>query len=109
MAKATTRVHLLAKELGVKSKFIVEKCQAEGLDFVKNHMATISMGLAATIREWFSEGEHSTTMETAGRVDLKKARVKRPKKKVAKKKKSVKKSAVVKAGESVVAEADGAV
>ncbi len=80
MAKATTRVHLLAKELSVKSKSIVEKCQAEGLD-IKNHMSTISAGLAATIREWFSEGEHATAVETATRVDLKKVRVKRPKKK----------------------------
>ena len=76
MAKATTRVHLLAKELGVNSKAIVEKCQAEGLD-IKNHMSTISAGLAATIREWFSEGEHTTTVETAKRVDLKKVRVKK--------------------------------
>ena len=79
MAK-TTRVHILAKELGVKSKAIVEKCQAEGLD-IKNHMSTISVGLAATIREWFSEGEHATTVETAQRVDLKKVRVKKKAKK----------------------------
>ena len=33
MAKSsTTRVHILAKDLGVKSKAIVEKCQAEELD-----------------------------------------------------------------------------
>ena len=76
---ATTRVHLLAKELGVKSKAIIDKCQAEGLD-IKNHMSTISAGLAATIREWFSEGDHKTTVETAARVDLKKARVKKKKK-----------------------------
>ena len=56
MAKST-RVHLLAKELSVKSKAIIEKCQAEGLDQIKNHMSTISVGLAATIREWFSEGD----------------------------------------------------
>ncbi|MBL7215424.1 MAG: translation initiation factor IF-2 [Phycisphaerae bacterium] len=80
MAKATTRVHLLAKELGVKSKAIIEKCQAENLDQIKNHMSTISAGLAATIREWFSEGEHATTVEVSKRVDLKKVRVKRKKK-----------------------------
>lgn len=80
MAKATTRVHLLAKELGVNSKAIINKCQAEGLDQVKNHMSTISAGLAATIREWFSEGEHATTVEVSKRVDLKKVRVKRKKK-----------------------------
>lgn len=81
---AATRVHILAKELNVKSKAIVEKCQAEGLD-VKNHMSTISAGLAATIREWFSEGEHTTTVETAERVDLKKVKLKKKTKKKTKK------------------------
>ncbi len=73
---ATTRVYILARELGVKSSAIVKKCQDEGLD-VRNHMATISAGLAATIREWFSEGENVTTVETADKVDLEEVRVKR--------------------------------
>ena len=75
---ATTRVYILAKELGVKSTAIVKKCQDEGLD-VKNHMSTISAGLAATIREWFSEGENITTVETAEKVDLKKVRIRKKK------------------------------
>ena len=75
---AATRVYILAKELSVKSSAIVKKCQDEGLD-VKNHMSAISAGLAATIREWFSEGENVTTVETASKVDLEKVRVrKRP-------------------------------
>ncbi|MGA2914491.1 MAG: translation initiation factor IF-2 [Sedimentisphaerales bacterium] len=78
---AITRVHLLAKELGVKSKTIIDKCRAEGLD-IENHMSTISAGLAATIREWFSEGEHKTSVETAEIVDLKKVRIKKKKKPV---------------------------
>ena len=73
---AVTRVYILAKELGVKSTAIVKKCQDEGLD-VKNHMSAISAGLAATIREWFSEGENITTVEVAKKVDLKKARIKK--------------------------------
>jgi translation initiation factor IF-2 len=73
---ATTRVYILARDLGVKSAAIVKKCQDEGLD-VKNHMATISAGLAATIREWFSEGENVTTVETAEKVDLDEVRVRR--------------------------------
>ena len=73
---ATTRVYILAKELGVNSSAIVKKCQDENLD-VKNHMSTISAGLAATIREWFTEGENITTVETAKKVDLKKVRVKK--------------------------------
>lgn len=74
MAKAVTKVYLLAKELGVKSQAIVEKCKAEGLD-VKTHMSPLTAGQAATIREWFSEGEHTTAVETAAPVDLKKVRV----------------------------------
>ncbi len=77
---AVTRVHILAKELGVKSKAIVEKCQAEGLDVIQNHMSTVSAGLAATIKEWFSgDQSHSTAIETAEPVDLKKVRVKKTK------------------------------
>ncbi len=72
----------MAKELAVKSSSIVKKCQDEELD-VKNHMSTISAGLAETIREWFSEGKNITTVETAKKVDLKKVRIK---KKVKKKK-----------------------
>ncbi|HUT28224.1 MAG TPA: translation initiation factor IF-2 [Sedimentisphaerales bacterium] len=73
---AATRVYILARELDVKSAAIVEKCQAEGLD-VNNHMSVISAGLAATIREWFSEGENITTVETAKKVDLKKVKIKK--------------------------------
>ncbi len=78
---AATRVYILAKELGVKSTAIVEKCHDEGLD-VKNHMSAISAGLAATIREWFSEGDNVTTIEMTERVDLGKVRLKKtPKRK----------------------------
>jgi len=79
----TTRVYLLAKELGVESKAIVKKCQAEGLTDIKDHMAVLSVGLAATIREWFSEGEHTTAVEEAAKVDLEKVRVRKPRKKAA--------------------------
>ena len=76
------RVHILAKELGVSSKGILDKCRAEGLD-VKNHMTVLSAGLEATIREWFSEGDHQTTEEVTERVDLGKVRAKRRRKKAA--------------------------
>jgi len=66
------RVHNLAKELNVTSKAILQKCKAEGIP-LKNHMSTLSAGLEATVREWFSEGAHSTVVETAGRIDLDKA------------------------------------
>ncbi|MCJ7777177.1 MAG: translation initiation factor IF-2 N-terminal domain-containing protein, partial [Sedimentisphaerales bacterium] len=73
---ATTRVYILANELGVKSSAIIKKCRDEGLD-VKNHMSVISAGLAATIREWFSEGSNITTVEMAEKVDLSKVRIKK--------------------------------
>lgn len=69
----TLRVHNLAKELGVESKEIVAKCAAEGIE-LKNHMAVISLGLAESIREWFSAGEDVTTVEVAAPVDLAKVR-----------------------------------
>jgi len=74
------RVHTLAKELGVSSKAIIDKCHAEGIE-LKNHMATISVGLAESIREWFSSGGDVTSVEETARVDLTKA--KRPARKAA--------------------------
>lgn len=68
------RVHILAKDLNVPSKLIIDKCKAEGIDSVKNHMSTLSAGLHATIVEWFSDGKHDTTVETSDRVDLTRAR-----------------------------------
>jgi translation initiation factor IF-2 len=70
----------MATELNVKSKAIIDKCKAEGLENITNHMSTISAGLAATIREWFTEGEHSTAVESSEKVDLEKVRVKRKRK-----------------------------
>ncbi len=68
-----TRVFELARELGVKSKTILEKCRAEGLE-IKNHMATLSAGLEATVREWFSADSPHTAIETTEHVDLEKAK-----------------------------------
>jgi len=69
------RVHILAKELNVPSKTIIDKCRAEGIDSVKNHMSTLSAGLHATIVEWFSEGSGGSALETARKVDLEKVRI----------------------------------
>lgn len=77
------RVHILAKELRVPSKTIIEKCRAEGVDSVKNHMSTLSAGLHATISEWFSESEEGSALETSRKVDLKKVRIARKPKKIA--------------------------
>jgi translation initiation factor IF-2 len=65
----------LAKELGVTSKAVLDKCRAEEID-LKNHMAVLSAGLEATIREWFTEGAVSNAVETTQHVDLEKEHVK---------------------------------
>ncbi len=70
------RVHEIARELGVKSKAIVEKCTAEGIPGINNHMSSISAGLEATILDWFSSGASgSTAAETTAKVDMTKVRV----------------------------------
>jgi len=72
----TLRIHTLAKELGVPSKEIIAKCNAEGVEPpIKNHMTAIPVGLAESIREWFSPGSDVTTIEVAPHVDLEKIRV----------------------------------
>jgi len=82
----TRRVFEIAREMGVQSKAILEKCQAEGLE-IKNHMSAVSLGLEATIRDWFSE-QHTegggTAIETAERVDLTKVKAKPRARKAAK-------------------------
>ncbi len=67
------RVNQLAKELGVESKSILAKCREEGLaEKVPNHMSVLSLGLAETVREWFSHGDGgvSTAVETAAPVEV---------------------------------------
>ena len=67
------RIFELAREMGVTSKIVLEKCRAEGLE-VKNHMTALSAGLEATIGEWFSDAAAGgTAVETAEHVDLEKA------------------------------------
>jgi len=78
MAKSK-RVFEVAKELGVKSKVVVEKCQAEGIPNVTNHMSTVSLGLSETIKQWFSDAaaevaDDTTAVEESDRVDLSEAR-----------------------------------
>ena len=80
LAEKKLRIHTLAKEIGVDSKVIIEKCRAEEID-VKNHMHVVGPGLEATIREWFSSGDHATTVETTAPVDVETARAKSRKRK----------------------------
>ncbi len=74
------RIFEIARELEVKSKAVVQKCQDEGIPNINNHMSSVSAGLEATIREWFSGGEEggmATAVQTSKAVDLAEARAKR--------------------------------
>ncbi len=72
MAKGI-RINQLAKDLGVESKAILAKCRDEGLGAkVPNHMSVVSIGLAETIREWFSGHDQGggTAVEIAPPVEV---------------------------------------
>ena len=74
MAKGI-RVNQLAKELGVQSKEILDKLRAEGLgEKAPNHMSVVPLGLAESVREWFSSvagsGGGGTAVETAAPVEV---------------------------------------
>jgi translation initiation factor IF-2 len=68
------KIHQLAKELGVDSKTIIAKCQAEeipGADTM-THMSPVGPGLEQTIREWFTDvgGRHPTAVEISEPVHV---------------------------------------
>ena len=59
------RIHALAKELGVTSREILDKC-AESDDIeVKNHMSSVSGESILTIRNWFKPQEDPNTAAEA--------------------------------------------
>jgi len=67
------RINALAKELNVDSKAILEKLRAEGMgDAAPNHMSTVPLGLAETIKEWFHAigAGVGTAVEMAAPVDV---------------------------------------
>ena len=76
------KVFQIARELGVDTKAIIAKCEAEGVPKIDSHLSVVSVGLAATIREWFSTTSPTTAVERTAHVDVekvKKTRVGRPK------------------------------
>jgi hypothetical protein len=64
LPRATIRVSELAKEMGIPSKSILDRIKAEGLgDHAPNHMSLMSLGLAASVREWFAADSRSSEGE----------------------------------------------
>ncbi len=64
------RITQVAKELGVPTKDIIEKCISEGIEGVTTPQASIPIGLAETIKEWFGGSGSTTGAETAASVDV---------------------------------------
>ncbi len=74
----TQKVFQIARELGIDSKAIIAKCEAEGVPKIDNHLSVVSVGLAATIREWFSTTNPTTAVERTAHVDVEKVKKKSP-------------------------------
>ncbi len=68
------RITQVAKDLGVTTKDIIEKCIREGVEDVTSPQASIPLGLAETIKEWFGGSGSSAASETAQSVDLAEAK-----------------------------------
>ncbi len=71
------RISDIARELGVTSKAIIEKCIAEEVpaEVVKGHASVVPAGLEASIREWFADsGGAGTAVERAEHPDVSKLR-----------------------------------
>ena len=68
------RIFDLAKEIGITSKAIIDKCIAEGVpvETVKTHMSPVKAGLEASIREWFAAAASGggTAVETSAHIDV---------------------------------------
>ena len=60
------RVHVLAKELNVSSKIIIERLKSEGFESAKNHMSQLSPLQCELLRSWFNPDR--TGAENAGPV-----------------------------------------
>ena len=83
------KVFQIAKELGIDSKVIVQKCMDEGIPPdpkkpVWTHMSIVGPGLAQTIRDWFGSGELKTAVESTTHVEAAKIQ-KTPRKRASKK------------------------
>ncbi|MCP3906059.1 MAG: Rne/Rng family ribonuclease [Planctomycetes bacterium] len=59
------RIHELAKELGCKSRELLERCREEGSIEVKGYMSRVTAAQAAVIVGWFSEDSEAAAVVEA--------------------------------------------
>lgn len=67
------RVHVLAKEYGVTSKELVERCAAEGIEGVRAAMSSVSGESLAKIRGWFAPPPPPAVKATVASADVARA------------------------------------
>ncbi|MEK6677482.1 MAG: translation initiation factor IF-2 N-terminal domain-containing protein [Planctomycetota bacterium] len=67
MAKKGIKVQDLAKELGVTSRRLIDRCREEGLA-VQNSITKIELHQAEVVRKWFSTVESSDSERESGDV-----------------------------------------
>ncbi len=63
---AVKRIFQIAKELGVDSKELVKRCVQEEIPNITNHMSVVSIGLEATLREWFQSSGSDAAASLGG-------------------------------------------
>jgi len=56
VAKKGIKVKDLARELGVTSRAVIERCRAEGLP-VQNSITKLDPPAEAAVRQWFAKGK----------------------------------------------------
>ena len=54
MPKQRTKVKDLAREMGVTSRELINRCRAEGL-FIQNSITKLDAGQVARVRAWFDD------------------------------------------------------
>ncbi len=59
------KIHQIAKELGIKSKDLVARCEVEGIPNITNHMSSVSAGLEQTIHSWYAGADEDVQEESA--------------------------------------------
>jgi translation initiation factor IF-2 len=59
------KIYEVAKELGIKSKVVIDRCEAEGIPNIKSHMTVVSAGLEETIKGWFAGAEQQEDEDSA--------------------------------------------
>ncbi len=50
----TQKTFQVAREIGIDSKAIIERCKAENVPNIDSHLSLVGSDLAANIKRWFS-------------------------------------------------------